>query len=268
LQSSKGAKAGAAKAAPAKKAAASAKKVTKASPHYPSAPKNFRVGGDVQPQREVSRFVRWPRYVRVQRQKKILYERLKTPPAINQFRKPLDRAEALPLFKLLAKYRPETKAEKKVRLETQAKAKAAGSSGTASKAPVVLKFGLNHITYLIEQGKAKFVAIAADVDPVELVLWLPALCRKMKVPYAIVNNKGRLGTLVHQKKATAVALTNVNKEDDAALEKIVEVANAKFTNNSELRRKWGGGIMGLKTQRKLEKREKMVAAELAKKALL
>lgn len=35
--------------------------------------------------------------------------------------------------------------------------------------------------------------IAHDVDPIELVVWLPALCRKMGVPYAIVKGKSRLG---------------------------------------------------------------------------
>jgi len=141
----------------------------------------------------------------------------------------------------------------------------AGKTDGTSKAPAVLKYGLNHITY---QRKAKLVVIASDVDPIELVVWLPALCRKMGVPYVIVNNKGRLGELVHQKKATALALTIVNKEDEAALGKVVEVANAKFRDNTDLRRKWGGGIMGLKTQRKLEQRERAIAAELAKKAML
>lgn len=45
----------------------------------------------------------------------------------------------------------------------------------------------------------------------QLVVWLPALCRKMDVPYMIVSNKGRLGQLVRQKKATAVCLTDVNE---------------------------------------------------------
>lgn len=35
-------------------------------------PKNFRLGGDIQPKRDLTRFVRWPRYVRIQRQKRIL----------------------------------------------------------------------------------------------------------------------------------------------------------------------------------------------------
>jgi large subunit ribosomal protein L7Ae len=185
-----------------------------------------------------------------------------------QFRSPLDKAEAFPLFSLLGKYRPETDAEKKARIATQAESKAAGKSDGTSRAPTVIKYGLNHITYLIEQKKARFVAIASDVDPIELVVWLPALCRKMGIPYAIVNNKGRLGALVHQKKATALALVNIKQEDEAALARIAELSNAKFRDNAELRRKWGGGVMGLKTRRRLEKREKLIQAELAKKAML
>ena len=73
---------------------------------------------------------------------------------------------------------------------------------------------------------------------------------------------------MHQKSATAVALTGVKGEDNAALDKVVESANAKFADNADSRRKWGGGIMGLKTQKSIEKREKMIAAEMAKKALL
>jgi large subunit ribosomal protein L7Ae len=40
----------------------------------------------------------------------------------------------------------------------------------------------------------------------------------------------------------------------------------KFNKNPDLVRKWGGGIMGLKTQAKLDKRAKAIAAEEAKKA--
>lgn len=38
--------------------------------------------------------------------------------------------------------------------------------------------------------------IAHDVDPIELVVWLPALCRKMEIPYCIVKGKARLGTVI------------------------------------------------------------------------
>jgi large subunit ribosomal protein L7Ae len=43
----------------------------------------------------------------------------------------------------------------------------------------------------------------------QLVLFLPALCRKMGVPYCIVKGKARLGTLVRRKTCTCVAVTQV-----------------------------------------------------------
>ena len=133
-----------------------------------------------------------------------------------------------------------------------------------TSAPNVLKFGLKHITTLIEQKKAKHVVIAHDVDPIELVVWLPALCRKMGVPFAIVKGKGRLGTLVHKKNCAVVALTSVNKEDDSKLKTLQENFTTQFNDNVE--KKWGGGAMGLKTNAMLDKRAKQMAAEEAKKA--
>ena len=49
------------------------------------------IGQDIQPKRDLSRFVRWPKYIRLQRQKAILMKRLKVPPPINQFTQTLDR---------------------------------------------------------------------------------------------------------------------------------------------------------------------------------
>ena len=34
---------------------------------FKKTPRNFRVGGDIQPQRNLTRFVKWPKYVRIQR---------------------------------------------------------------------------------------------------------------------------------------------------------------------------------------------------------
>jgi large subunit ribosomal protein L7Ae len=213
--------------------------------------------------RDLSRFVRWPRNVRVQRQKKILLQRLKVPPAIHQFDRTLDKNQAAELFKLLVKYQPETKAAKTTRLEGVAAAKAKGEAVPNTPPPATLKYGLKHVTHLIEAKKAKLVVIAHDVDPIELVVWLPALCRKLHIPYAIVKGKARLGTLTNKKTASVVALTKVNKEDEAKLKTLSENFVAQFNDHPE--RKWGGGLMGLKTQAMLEKRRKAVEAEEAKK---
>ncbi len=144
--------------------------------------------------------VRWPEYIRLQRQKKILNLRLKVPPAIAQFQNVLDRNTAAQAFKLLSKYRPETKAEKKERLHKEATAVSEGKKKEdVSKKPYAVKYGLNHVVGLIENKKAGLVLIPNDVDPIELVIFLPALCRKMGVPYAIIKGKARLGTVVHKK---------------------------------------------------------------------
>lgn len=112
--------------APAKKATKSssgtAKKASSSeqvqNPLYMSKPKNLRVGGDIRPTgRDLSRYVKWPRYVRIQRQRKILYQRLKVPPAINQFTKALDKNQAAETFRLFSKYKPESKDAKKERVE-------------------------------------------------------------------------------------------------------------------------------------------------------
>ena len=159
----------------------------------------FFSGQDIQPTTDLTRFVKWPEYVRLQRQKVILSQRLKVPPAIAQFSHTLDKNTATQLFKLLDKYRPETKQEKKARLDATAKETAEGKTQKDTKKPIFAKYGLNHCVALIEAKKAALVVIAHDVDPIELVVFLPALCRKMGIPYAIIKGKARLGTVVYKK---------------------------------------------------------------------
>lgn len=60
---------------------------------------------------------------------------------------------ATSLFKMLLKYRPEDKAAKKERLLNKAKAEAEGKT-LETKKPIVVKYGINHVTYLIEQVKS------------------------------------------------------------------------------------------------------------------
>merc|ERR1712086_179372 len=134
-----------------------------------------------------------------------------------------------------------------------------------AKKPQVIKYGLNHVTTLVENKLAKLVVIAHDVDPIELVVWLPALCRKKNVPYCIIKGKSRLGQLVHKKAASCIAIQSVGAENKADLEKLKDNFRAQFNDNVEVRRRWGGGIMGIKSQHVTQRREKAIAAEQAKK---
>uniref|UniRef100_A0A8B9QYG8 60S ribosomal protein L7a n=1 Tax=Anas platyrhynchos TaxID=8839 RepID=A0A8B9QYG8_ANAPL len=241
-----------------------AKKVV--NPLFEKRPKNFGIGQDIQPKRDLTRFVKWPRYIRLQRQRSILYKRLKVPPAINQFTQALDRQTATQLLKLAHKYRPETKQEKKQRLLARAEQKAAGKGDTPTKRPPVLRAGVNTVTTLVENKKAQLVVIAHDVDPIELVVFLPALCRKMGVPYCIIKSKARLGRLVHRKTCTCVAFTQVNPEDKGALAKLVEAVKTNYNDRyDEIRRHWGGNVLGPKSVARIAKLEKAKAKELATK---
>jgi len=126
-----------------------------------------------------------------------------------------------------------------------------------SKKPLFVKYGLNHIVALIEAKKAALVVIAHDVDPIELVVFLPALCRKMGIPYVIVKGKARLGTVVHKKTSAVIALQEVRSEDQRDLATIVSAAKANFSDKyEEQRRVWGGGIRGNKSTQMLRKRAK------------
>jgi large subunit ribosomal protein L7Ae len=241
----------------------SAAKKTK-NPLIEKRPRNYGIGQDIQPQRNLGRMVRWPAYVRLQRQKKILNMRLKVPPSIAQFQATLDRNTAAQTFKLLSKYRPETKVEKKERLVQEATAVSEGKKKEdVSKKPYNVKYGLNHVVGLVENKKASLVLIAHDVDPIELVVFLPALCRKMGVPYAIVKGKARLGTVVHKKTSAVLALTEVRSEDKSEFAKLLSAIKEGYTDkNEDSRRHWGGGILGAKSVARTEKKRKALEASV------
>ncbi|XP_067635576.1 large ribosomal subunit protein eL8-like, partial [Eurosta solidaginis] len=162
-------------------------------------PKNFGIGQNVQPKRDLSGFVKWPKYIRVQRQKAVLQKRLKEPPPNHQFSQTLDTT-------------------------------------------------------------------THDVDPLELVLLLPALCRKMGVPYCIVKGNARLCLLVRCKTCTALALTSVEANDKANFAKFLEAIKKNYNDrHDEIRKHWGGGILGSKGLARIAKLERTKARELAQK---
>jgi len=231
--------------------------------------RDYGIGQDILPRkRDLGRYVKWPRYVRIQRQRAILKQRLKVPPALNQFTRTLDKNQAITLFSLLKKYRPETPEDKKKRLLERAGAEAKDQDVKQGPKPRFIKYGLNHVTTLIETKRAKLVIIAHDVEPVELVVWLPALCRKMDVPYCIVKGKARLGRFIHKKTATALAVTDVAKDDNAKLDQLVQNFKGTYNEAVQDRKRWGGGIMGHKAQAVIRTREKIRAKEAAKSALV
>ena len=108
--------------------------------------------------------------------------------------------------------------------------------------------------------------IASNVDPIELVVWIPALCRKMDIPYCFVRGKAKLGQLVHQKNAAVVALTDVRKEDEGDLANFANACRTNFNNNVQMRKEIGGFKKGSKSQvkydRMMAEREKEIIEKM------
>lgn len=56
-----------------------------------------------------------------------------------------------------------------------------------------LKKGANEATKTLNRGISEIIIMAADVEPIEIVLHLPLLCEDKNVPYVFVPSKTALG---------------------------------------------------------------------------
>jgi large subunit ribosomal protein L7Ae len=75
-----------------------------------------------------------------------------------------------------------------------------------------IKKGINEVTKVIERGHAKFVAIAKDVNPQEVIMHLPPLCEEKEVKFVVVNSKEDLGAAAGLQVGTS-AVTIVQEGD-------------------------------------------------------
>ena len=56
-----------------------------------------------------------------------------------------------------------------------------------------IKKGSNEVTKVVERGIAKLVVVAKDVEPKEIIMHFPALCKEKSIPLVIVPSKEELG---------------------------------------------------------------------------
>jgi transposase len=95
---------------------------------------------------------------------------LKVPPPINQFTQALDKQTSTQLFKLLEKYRPETRQERKLRLKQRAEEQAkSGKPDRPTKRPNGLRSGMNAVTNLVEKKKAQLVNNQNKIVSINLI---------------------------------------------------------------------------------------------------
>ncbi|MCQ5340316.1 MAG: 50S ribosomal protein L7Ae [Candidatus Methanomethylicia archaeon] len=88
-----------------------------------------------------------------------------------------------------------------------------------------IKKGVNESTKAVERGLAKFLVIAQDVDPQEIVAHLPLLAEEKKVPYSYVDSKVKLG----QYAGIEVAASSVVIIDPGKAKPLMDEIIAKVT---------------------------------------
>ncbi|MEW6069564.1 MAG: 50S ribosomal protein L7Ae [Candidatus Thermoplasmatota archaeon] len=91
-----------------------------------------------------------------------------------------------------------------------------------------LRRGTNEVTKAIERGIAKFVVMAEDVEPPEILAHLPLLCEEKGIPYGYVPKKQELGRASGLEISSAsVAIIEPGKAKESFEELISKLAELK-----------------------------------------
>ena len=88
-----------------------------------------------------------------------------------------------------------------------------------------IKKGINEATKSIERGIARLVVIAEDVEPQEIIMYLPGLCDDKKAPYIFIESKDNLGKAVGIERPTAAVAIIVDGKAKDLVDDLVEKIN-------------------------------------------
>jgi large subunit ribosomal protein L7Ae len=88
-----------------------------------------------------------------------------------------------------------------------------------------IKKGINEATKSIERGIARLVVVAEDVEPQEVIMYLPGLCDDKKAPYIFVSSKADLGNAAGIERPTAAVAIIVEGKAKELVDDLVEKIN-------------------------------------------
>ncbi|KAI9013750.1 13 kDa ribonucleoprotein-associated protein [Phycomyces blakesleeanus] len=77
-----------------------------------------------------------------------------------------------------------------------------------------LKKGANEATKTLNRGISEFIIMAADAEPLEILLHLPLLCEDKNVPYVFVPSKTALGRACGVSRSVISASVTTNEASD------------------------------------------------------
>jgi len=90
-----------------------------------------------------------------------------------------------------------------------------------------IRKGMNEVTKSIERGQAKFVVMAEDVSPPEILYHVPLLCEEKNIPYAFISSKKNLGNAVKINiGASSITIDNVGTGNENILDDIIKQIGA------------------------------------------
>jgi len=78
----------------------------------------------------------------------------------------------------------------------------------------MLKKGANETTKTLNRGISEFIVMAADAEPIEILLHLPLLCEDKAVPYIFVPSKIALGRACGVSRPIIAASVMINESSD------------------------------------------------------
>ena len=85
-----------------------------------------------------------------------------------------------------------------------------------------IRKGANEATKAIEKGDAKLVVYAADVNPKEVVMHLPLLCKDKNIPCIEISKKEDLGAAAGLPVSTAAVAVVKEGEAKAVIESLAK----------------------------------------------
>lgn len=83
-----------------------------------------------------------------------------------------------------------------------------------------IKKGSNEVTKAIERGSAKLVAYAKDVEPKEIIMHIPLLCKEKEITCFEVATKEELGAAAGIEVGTAAVAIIAEGEAKSIIEKL------------------------------------------------
>lgn len=74
-----------------------------------------------------------------------------------------------------------------------------------------LRKGANEVTKTLNRGISEFIVMAADAEPIEILMHLPLLCEDKNVPYVFIRSKQALGRACGVSRSVIACSVTINE---------------------------------------------------------